>query len=651
VLNMQKVIRGGLRAPVALSAVPMAAALALAAMSMPAQAGLASGGTSSPTLLAKARMSADPRIVDQGVAAPTDVKSVTISLAVRNKAALDAAVAAVADPKSASFRKFITPAQFAATYGQTPAAIAQVVSYLQSQGFTITKVHENNLLISARATNAQIAAVFGSPVHTYALGAATWQAPAAKPVMPAALSAIATGVTGLSSRSPFHSHAARVPNTGALAGDVVQPAFTPSGAIATGTPGEYTVGDLAAKYNVNPLYAKGLTGAGKTIGIATLAGYNQSDAYAYWSGVGLVVDPNRITDVPVDGGPLPKDGPGSEGAGETTLDVEQSGGLAPGANMRVYLAPNTDSGFLDVFAQAIDENLVDVLSVSWGAPEIFNDEATLAAYDAVFAQAALQGIPVIAAAGDAGAFDINRDYTYPDCTTLLDVDFPASDPNVLAAGGTTLPNTVQHKYGPVTVATERAWGWDYLKDYIVGHYGNALYYSQYFTVGGGGGVSVDFLKPSYQSGLAGTATSAPAQSLLCSPTFLGAPGSQYIDLIDMPTGVAGRNLPDVSLNADPYSGYLVYQGGWGGNSGGTSFVAPQLNGILTLISSGLGGRVGPINPQLYAAFKAQGYAAGSPFKAITAGDNEYYKSVASYNPATGLGSLDVAALATALGVK
>ena len=646
---MYKMTRGGLRAPAGLSVVSMAAALALGAMSMPAQAGLVGGST--PTLASKARVGSDPRIVDQGVAASTDVKSITISLAVRNKAALDAAVAAVADPKNANFRKFITPAQFAATYGQTPAAVAQVVSYLQSKGFTITQVHANNLLISARATNAQIAAAFGSPVHTYALGASTWQAPAAKPVMPAAISAIATGVTGLSTRSSFHSHAAAIPHAGALAGDAVQPTVVPNGAIATDTPGSYTVGDVAAKYNVNPLYAKGLTGAGKTIGIATLAGYNQSDAFAYWDAVGLTVDPNRITDVAVDGGPLAKDGPGSEGAGETTLDVEQSGGLAPGANMRVYLAPNTDSGFIDVFAQAIDENQVDVLSVSWGAPEIFNDDATLATYDAIFEQAALQGIPVIAAAGDAGAYDINRDYTYPDCTTLLDVDFPASDPNVLAAGGTTLPNTFQHKYGPVTVATERAWGWDYMKNYIVTYYGNALYYADYFAVGGGGGVSVDFLKPSYQAGIAGTATSASAQSLLCSPAFLGAPGTQYIDLVDMPAGVAGRNLPDVSLNADPYSGYLVYQGGWGSGSGGTSFVAPQLNGILTLISSGLPGRVGPINPQLYAAFKAKGYAAGSPFKAITAGDNEFYKSTASYNPSTGLGSLDVAALATALGVK
>ncbi len=636
---MQKTILGGLRAPVGLSMLSVAAALALGAVSSSAFA--LGGGL--PTTSNALRVGADPRIIDNGVAAATDVKSISVGLAVRNKAALAAAVASVGDPKSANFRKFITPAQFAATYGQTPAAIAQVVSYLKSKGLTVTTVHANGLLISAKGTNAQIAAAFGTTIHNYSLQGVSYQAPAGKAVIPASIAGIATGVSGLSNRASFHTHGAKIPSTGPLAGDVA--VVNGAAAVPPSGPGSYNVLDLAAKYNVSPLYAKGLTGAGKTIGIATLATYDQSDVYAYWNQLGLAISQDRITDVVVDG-PA-----GNDGADETTLDVEQSGGIAPGANMRVYIAPNTDSGFIDVFAQAIDENLVDVLSVSWGNPEIVNDGATLDTYDAIFSQAALQGIPVIAATGDAGAFDINRSYDYPDCTTLLGVDFPASDPNVLGAGGTTLPNTVQHLHGPVTVTTERAWGWDYLKTYIETYYGTDLYYHSYYTVGGGGGVSVDWALPSYQQNLAGVQTSAAAQSLICSDAFLGAPDTGYTDLIDMPSGVPGRNLPDVSLNADPYSGYsLFFGGGWHTGSGGTSFVSPQLNGILTLITSGLPGRVGPINPQLYAAFKTQGYAAGSPFKAITSGDNEYYKSTARYNPATGLGSLDVNALATTLGV-
>ena len=79
--------------------------------------------------------------------------------------------------------------------------------------------------------------------------------------------------------------------------------------------------------------------------------------------------------------------------------------------------------------------------------------------------------------------------------------------------------------------------------------------------------------------------------------------------------------------------------------------APQLNGIFALISSGKGSRLGQLQPQLYSAFKTQGYATGSPFRAITAGTDFFYSSKAAFNPATGLGSLDVANLARALGVQ
>jgi len=654
---MRKLILNGGQAPAGLTTVALAAAMALGTLSTSAMAIVGVTPPAASTTPVIVKMAADPRIVDLGVADASITRSFTISLAVRNQAALDAAVAAVGNPTSPSFRQFITPAQFAAAYGQTPAAVAQVTAFLQAQGFTVNDVAANNLLITVTGTNAQIAATFGSAIHNYALNGATYQAPSGTVVIPSAIASVASAVSGLSTRALAHSHTAVIPNTGALAGDVPAQSATLSPNVAPPSgPGSYTVNDFAAKYNVTPLYAKGVTGAGKTIGIATLAGYSQSDAYAYWSQVGVSVNPSRITDVPVLGGALPADGPGSEGAGETTLDVEQSGGVAPGANIRVYIAPNTDAGFLKVFAQPIQENLVDVLSISWGSPEIFYDGGTLNAFETLFKQAALQGIPLIAAAGDAGAYDINRDYTYPQCTTQLTVDFPAASPNVLAAGGTTLPNTVIHKHGPVTVSQERPWGWDYLQSYITTNYGStygsALYYSSYFTVGGGGGVSVDYGIPTWQMGLAGTQTSAAGQVLSCNPTFVGDPAGQYEVLAVLPPAVAGRNLPDIALNADPYSGYSeFFAGGWGTGSGGTSFVSPQLNGILTLISSGINGRVGPINPQLYAAFKAQGYAAGSPFKAITTGDNEYWKASASYNPASGLGSLDVSALATTLGVK
>ena len=230
---------------------------------------------------------------------------------------------------------------------------------------------------------------------------------------------------------------------------------------------------------------------------------------------------------------------------------------------------------------------------------------------------------------------------------------------MLAAGGTTLPHVQAHAYGSITIPQERAWAWDYLRDYIIKYYGQTFYLTNYYPVGGGGGVSVNFAMPSYQVGVPGAASSALGQSLLCNGKIAGGPSATtYYDLIDMPARYAGRNLPDVSLNADPYSGYSVYQDGrWSSGSGGTSFVAPQLNGIFTLIAAGVpktagnpNGRLGQLQPTLYGMFKAQGYGSGSPFRAITAGTNFFYQSKAAFNPATGLGSLDVANLARSMGL-
>ena len=419
--------------------------LALRAVAIASLTAMSVLTATAPAQAGQFRVSADTRVQDLGLASTTDVKSITIALKPNNLAGLEAFVASTVNPNSPNFRQFLTPAQFAAQYGQSDAAVAQVRAYLESMGMTVTKVYASNLLISASATNAQIAAAFGTPVHQFSYLGQSYQAPTAAPVLPQQIAGAVGSIAGLSNKPVFKSNRAAIPNVGPAAAEATAVAgVIPAPNVARQTPpGSYTTRDLAAQYNINPLYAAGVSGAGKTIGIATLADFDPNDAFTYWRALGLNVDPNRITKVAVDGGALAKDGIGSEGAGETTLDVEQSGGVAPGANVRVYVAPNTDAGFLDVFAQAVNDNIVDTLSISWGGPEIGYNGDTLAAFHHVFLQAAAQGIPVIAAAGDAGAYDINRNpgaFVFPSqATTLLDVDFPAADPLVVAAGGTTLP--------------------------------------------------------------------------------------------------------------------------------------------------------------------------------------------------------------------
>ena len=600
----------------------------------------------------------DPRIVDLGLAPQGEVRTVTLSLAAKNLAEMEAYAASTADPASPNYRRFLTPAQIGARFGQDATSIAQVVNFLKAQGLTVSKVYQNNLLITARGTNAQLAAVFGSPIHTFQGAGATYEAPLGGAGVPVQLTGLVRGVHGLSSRPVVHSNAIRLPQAGFASTDAqLAPSRVPTpgtAAAAIAAPGELTPYDLAKLYNITPLYKAGITGAGKTIGIATLAGYKQSDAYTYWNTLGLAVDPHRITDVPVDGGPSPGREAGSPDAFETTLDVQQAGGVAPGANMRVYIGASTEAGFIDTLAQPIDENVVDTLSFSWGGAEAFSGADIFDALHLVFLQAAMQGIPVIVASGDSGAYEINNPrniFRYPSCTTVLSVSYPAADPLVLAAGGITLPFTLQLPGGTISVPQERAWGGDYARDYALKNGGQAFYYQNLFPQGSGGGVSFQQPRPAYQAGLAGIANTAAGQTLLCKASVINEPGTNYLPLGTIPANVAGRNLPDVSLNADPSSGYLAYIGGWYANGGGTSFVAPQLNGIFTLIAAGRQSRLGFLQPQLYAAFKTMGYGAGSPFRPVTAGTNLFYAGKPAYNPATGLGSLDVANLAHTFGVQ
>ena len=584
-------------------------------------------------------------ITDLGVAPLNTVKTIALSLPVRNKDALNAFVVSTVDPKSANFRKFITPAQFNATYGATPESIAQVTAYLAANGIAVSRVSGNGLLVIAKASNAQLTSLFGTAIHTYSSGGQTFERPVGAVVLPQGLVGLAQAVTGLSTQPLAHSYRKTSPRNGALAAepDVAPRPLAGPHALAGGTPGQLTTFDVLANYNGTALPARGLDGSGVTLGILTYAGFTQSDAYAYWDAIGQPVLPNRITEINVaDNVATPFDSDYQE----TSIDVEQAGGLAPQARIIVYEAANTDIGSLELWDQAISENKCDTLSISWGLAEIYKDSTYLAAFDGILLEAAALGIPISASAGDSGAYEINGDDPYPAFTPLLTVDFPASHPLILAAGGTTLAGQVQRKYATLTVPAERPWAWDYMRGYYLQYYNQAVYYGQAWPVGGGGGVSVTYGVPAYQSGLAGLKTSSAGQSMFGPEYYDRSTGTSYgplMDYADLPANFAGRNLPDVSLDADPYTGYLlVYGGNVYSEWGGTSFVAPQLNGITALITQQNGGhRLGQLHPQLYGAFRTYGYGAGSPFKAVGAGTNEYYPATAGYNPAVGLGVLNI----------
>jgi subtilase family serine protease len=608
-----------------------------------------------------------PAALDVGPLAAGQPITLTVPLKLRDPIGAEAMLKHVSTPGDALYRKFLTPSQFQTRFGPADADVAKVTATLTGLGLTVERASSMSLHVTG--TPAAIARAFGVTLHQYsvaatkAAGAYSFHAPAQAATLPPAIAGLVHGVLGLDSRPAFsphlrHASGAMRPASAKLA--------SPRGATPPDPLGYWTVDDFADYYDVKPLYRAGITGAGQTIGIATLASFTPSDAYSYWAAAGLHVDKKRIRVYNVAGGAgAPSDDAGS---GETTLDVEQSGGVAPGANILVYVAPNTTPGFYDLFGKAIDENMADAISCSWGSWEWLDDLAnspvrekgnpekvsTLDAVHALFVQAGIQGQSLFTSSGDAGAYDANDGLSVADYSLALSVDYPASDPANTAAGGTTLAGTQIFTNPPmsVTIPAERVWSWDYLVPLC-----NALGYPDpiscgIFPVGSGGGVSVEFSVPAYQSGVAGVQVSQPNQVF----TELDTVPPQI--LYTLPSGYAGRNVPDISLNADPDTGYLIgYTSSAPGStygyltfSGGTSFVGPQLNGITQLLAQKSGGRMGFLNPTLYAlaATPTAYHGPTASLNYIKTGNNDFYYGHKFYTPATGLGTIDVAKLANAI---
>jgi kumamolisin len=574
--------------------------------------------------------------------------TVDIVMKINDKKKLAKYINETTTPGNKNYRQYLSVEQFSKSYGGDPQSIKLATTYLSIFGIK-SKVYPNNLIITATGTAGQFNKAFSIKLKQEKYKGKDFHGSKDNPKVPANFGRDILCILGLSNYSNFTSHVVKQPAPLTENGSPVGPlSLMPQ--------------DLIKQYNVQPLYDKGAKGAGQTIGIVTLADFNPEDAYTFWENAGISVKPNRITKTNVDGGS------GWDGYEETSLDVEQSGALAPQANINVYVGPNSDTGFTDAFAQAINENKAQQISVSWGESEpaikyFIQQQVETPQYAEVFnqlyMQAASQGISMFAASGDEGSYDAAREFGLssgiPDAASLS-VDNPADSPYITAAGGTTLPFHFHSTTYNMDISNdqERAWGWDYLFNYFDARGLNTpTGWSDRYLAGGGGGFSQLFDTPDYQLGVKGvnkfTAvkqwTPNVDQSSLtrdAGPTIVTGTGK-------------GRNMPDLSMNADPYTGYQVWfsdAGAPGTNSGyatygGTSFVSPQLCGLTALINSANHTQVGFWNTQIY-RFAQQPDSPLHPLN--TSGDmndNGFFTGTPGtvYNQATGLGTPDIAALA------
>ncbi len=529
-------------------------------------------------------------------------------------------------PGSPYFHRFLTEKQFVETYDQPQAAVAALGAYLGEFGISVTKNYPNR--IEAVGTIGQVEQAFSVTINNYLAHGHSYFANQENPTLPTHfayqgkiynLAQIVSGISGMTSYDAIHALSVNRTELGVAAANPCQSFCT--------TPIGYSPQQIAQHYGAASLQTKGDTGAGITIAVATLAPLKDSDAEAFWSYYGI----NRtgtLSQVSVDEAPTHEAIPGSGGS-ESSLDVERSGAMAPGANIIAYISVNTNNGFVDLFDQVATADQAQVMTTSWGEAEQDETRGYATLLNQAFEQGAAEGISMFAASGDYGAYD-----AYPQYKTLA-VDSPASSTYITAAGGTTLPSS---SHGVLIAGTagasgavyggpksEAAWGWSYLLPYYqdlglknIEQAKRALY-----PVGSGGGYSLYFREPSWQESVQ---TSGQ------------------------------RGTPDVALNADPFTGYAIYDSGsaysnaanpWSNGWGGTSFAAPQWAGITALLDQATGSPIGLASELFYNLPKVHGGTVQG-FTAITSGNNWGYTATNGWSPTTGLGVPDVAALATAI---
>jgi subtilase family serine protease len=278
---------------------------------------LSSLGAAALTLGAAATAHADSG-TDLGPTAATQTVTASLILKVRDPNALERYVASTQDPNDHNYHRFLSLNDFVNRFAPSNGDIRTITRFLAQNGITVTDSYADNLVIHATGSVDAFNKVFNTDLHDYQGNGHRYHRPHHQPGIPTLLKDLLYVVEGLDQSTSFKPHF--VDGNKAVPYAHKQPVLPSSGTTATGVPGNFTVGDVANLYNINPLYAKHIDGRGRTIGIATLAGFVPDDAYQYWSMIGLDVKPNRITQVHVDGGGVTSSDAGS---GETTLDVEQ----------------------------------------------------------------------------------------------------------------------------------------------------------------------------------------------------------------------------------------------------------------------------------------------------------------------------------------
>jgi kumamolisin len=357
-------------------------------------------------------------------------------------------------PGTPSYGTVLSPASFADRFSPTVDQQAALIEYLRQYGLRIERTYADRLLLNVTGSADQVSAAFGMRLARFRDRAGhTHYANVTTPLLPPPLAALVSSIVGLRddghpvrppiAGTPQAPRAMHPPGPGTRnAQNAPMPSDT-----AQPPPGLLTPAQVRTQYDFDPLYspsfspgpgipAAALSGAGETIALFEQSPFMQADLDAYDSAFGLPsIAPTVIR---IDGGAT--NSFGSIGQLEATADIELAHALAPGAAIVVYSGPGVptgtdNSGADHIYARLINDNQAQVLSSSWGQCESEQQADTPAdtvLLENLFAQAAAQGMTVLAATGDSGANDCANGGQNPS------VDYPASDSNVIGIGGTVI---------------------------------------------------------------------------------------------------------------------------------------------------------------------------------------------------------------------
>ena len=562
------------------------------------------------------------------------------------EAALQILLDAQQDKSSPNYHAWLTPEQFGQQFGPSDQDIQVVTTWLESHGFQVAPVAKGRTVIEFSGNAAQVQEAFHTAIHKFVVNGEEHWANSTDPQIPAAVAPVVAGVKSLHNflKSPQL----------VITDEKFIAKYTPGSRPEFTSSGQYALApaDYATIYNINPLYNSQVNGSGRTVAVVGRSNIIVQNVTDFRSVFGL---PANNPQIKVNG-PDPGDLGGAEEM-EATLDTSWSGAVAPGATviLVVSASTNTTDGVYLSEVFIIDNNLGDVMTESFSGCEGGVTNAVATAISALAEQAAAQGITYMVSTGDSGAAGCDNPDTETVATQPNSVNVLASTPYTVAVGGTMFEegSNASKYWSSTNNSTTLASALSYIPENVwnesclsgCGQNGGGSIWA------GGGGASIYFNKPVWQSGVTGI------------PPIATDPM---------------RDLPDVSLTAaghDPYllcvlyscenngSGYISFYG-----VSGTSASAPSFAGVMALANQKTGSRQGQANYVLYrlAAQETLSQCNASSqstlplstcmFNDVTVGNNAVpgeagygtstaeYQSTTGYDLATGLGSVNVANL-------